>query len=353
MATYYWVGGAGTWNTASNTNWAISSGGTGGLVGPPTSADDAIIDTSSGTGVITCTGAVCRDITVTATQAITLGAATSTLSIFNNLTFPSGGSFAVNTGSGNVITLAATATGKTVTTNGKSIGNLTINGVGGGWTLGSALTTATILLTTGTFNANGFNVTCNYLNCPNASTRTLTLGNGLWTLTGTGTVWNIGTINLTFNKGTSNILLSDTSTSSRTLFASTLTYNKITIGGATGTSTTQFNNSPTIGELASTKTVAHTINFAVSPTITTWSVTGTAGNLVSVGSSAAGTRRTINITNVTSGIDYLSVKDIGVSTTNKFYVGVNSTDGGNNLNVYFTATPTATANGNFFFMMGM
>ena len=89
MATYYWVGGAGTWNTASNANWAATSGGTGGIVGPPTSADDAVIDTSSGTGVITCTGSVCRDITVTATQAITLGSATSTLSIFNNLTLPS------------------------------------------------------------------------------------------------------------------------------------------------------------------------------------------------------------------------------------------------------------------------
>jgi hypothetical protein len=63
-------------------------------------------------------------------------------------------------------------------------------------------------------------------------------------------------------------------------------------------------------------------------------------NGVGVFSSTAGTRRTLDITNATSGIDYLSVKDIGVSTIDKFYVGANSTDYGNNLNVYFTGGAT-------------
>lgn len=29
MATYYWVGGSGSWDAASTTNWASSSGGSG------------------------------------------------------------------------------------------------------------------------------------------------------------------------------------------------------------------------------------------------------------------------------------------------------------------------------------
>lgn len=45
MATYYWVGGTGTWDTSS-TNWATSSGGTGGA-GVPTSADTVIFDSGS------------------------------------------------------------------------------------------------------------------------------------------------------------------------------------------------------------------------------------------------------------------------------------------------------------------
>lgn len=48
MATYYWVGGAGTWDASTTTNWASTSGGPGGA-GVPTSADDVVFDNNSGT----------------------------------------------------------------------------------------------------------------------------------------------------------------------------------------------------------------------------------------------------------------------------------------------------------------
>ena len=32
MATYYWVGGSGTWDGSSTTHWATSSGGAGGAL---------------------------------------------------------------------------------------------------------------------------------------------------------------------------------------------------------------------------------------------------------------------------------------------------------------------------------
>ena len=47
MATYYWVGGAGTWDAVTTTNWSTTSGGPGGA-GVPTSADDVEFDGSSG-----------------------------------------------------------------------------------------------------------------------------------------------------------------------------------------------------------------------------------------------------------------------------------------------------------------
>jgi hypothetical protein len=171
---------------------------------------------------------------VTASQAITLGQAAGSLAISGNLSLPSGGSFTVAVATW-TITFNATTTGKTITTNGKSLVNLTFNGVGGGWTLQDALTAnstaRSITLTNGSFNANGFAVTYGLLSSTNSNTRTLTLGNGLWTLTGTGTVWTTATTTgLTFNKGSSDILLSDTSTSSRTFAGGGLTYNKLTIG---------------------------------------------------------------------------------------------------------------------------
>lgn len=49
MAAYYWVGGSGTWNNASTTNWAIVSGGVGGF-GPPMAVVDSVtFDSNSGT----------------------------------------------------------------------------------------------------------------------------------------------------------------------------------------------------------------------------------------------------------------------------------------------------------------
>jgi hypothetical protein len=171
------------------------------------------------------------------------------------------------------------------------------------------------------------------------------MGSGLWTLGGTGTIWNTATTtNLTFNKNTANILLSNTSTTARTFSGGGLSFNKLTIGGATGTSTLTLAGANTFSELASTKTVAHTITFALNAngtTIDVWSVTGTVGNVVTVNSSTVGTQRNFNLTNVTSGIDYLSVTDIAVNQANRFYVGVNSTNGGNNLNVIFTAPPNS------------
>jgi hypothetical protein len=178
------------------------------------------------------------------------------------------------------------------------------------------------------------------------------MGSGQWTLSGTSTVWGTQTTTgLTFNKDTADILLSNTSATERTFNGGGLSYNKLTIGGATGTSVLTMIGANSFTELASTKTVAHTVRlFANQGTIDTWSITGTSGNVVTVDSSSAGTRRTFNLTNVTSGIDFLNVKDIGVNQANRFYVGANSTDSGNNLNVIFTAPPGTAATGNFFML---
>jgi hypothetical protein len=155
MATYYWVGGAGTWNAALTTNWAASSGAAGGA-GVPTSTDNVIFDTLSGTGSITTSSGVCLDLTVTATQALTLGTSTvGGYSCYGSLSCVSGGSFTFQVQNG--CTFRATTTGKTITYNGHSYGgSMTFNGVGGGWTLGSALSTtstnASITFTNGTFD---------------------------------------------------------------------------------------------------------------------------------------------------------------------------------------------------------
>lgn len=52
MTAKFWVGGSGTWDATTTTNWSLSSGGAGGAA-VPGSADAVTIDANSGAGTIT------------------------------------------------------------------------------------------------------------------------------------------------------------------------------------------------------------------------------------------------------------------------------------------------------------
>ena len=85
MADRYWVGGSGTWNTTSTTNWSTASGGGSGA-SVPTVSDNVIFD-QAGTYTVTMTGALaCLDITVSA-GTVTFATGTSpTLNIRGSMT---------------------------------------------------------------------------------------------------------------------------------------------------------------------------------------------------------------------------------------------------------------------------
>jgi hypothetical protein len=75
MATYYWVGGDGTWDASSTTNWSATSGGAGGA-GAPNNTDTVIFDSASGTGTCTtASGSACAIATLnSSTLELKLGA---------------------------------------------------------------------------------------------------------------------------------------------------------------------------------------------------------------------------------------------------------------------------------------
>lgn len=124
MATYYWVGGSGTWNNASNTNWSASSGGAGGA-GVPNNTDTVIFDTNSGTAA--------------------------------------------------TVDVTATATCLNGTIN-KSDINLSLSG--------SPTFAGTLTLTTGTITLNSYTLTVRVFASNNTNTRTLAFGTGKIVLTG-------------------------------------------------------------------------------------------------------------------------------------------------------------------------
>ena len=202
MADRYWVGGTGTWSSTNTANWSASSGGaTGASV--PTASDNVFFDVNSnvGTGAFTCTMAntprVCNDFTASGLDGtMTLAGSGIGLTVSGSLTFPATNFTRTYTGT---TTFNATTTGKTVTTNGVAFGaGVTFNGVGGGWTLGSALTvptgSTTTTLTNGTLDLQSYTLSTGLFSSTNSNTRTIAFGTGQISCTGTGTVWTTATI---------------------------------------------------------------------------------------------------------------------------------------------------------------
>jgi hypothetical protein len=182
MANYYWVGGNGTWDATTTTNWSTTSGGAGGA-GVPTSADNAYFDGASDTGaaftVTVGTDAVCADYivgdgsTVSALDQTMTLAGSDTLSIHGSWFNPATNYTRTYTGTINFLGAGS----HTITTNGISITSvssisqtgLSFNNSLGEWTLGSALTVAStssinnfgggVIIFAGTFNTANYNVT--------------------------------------------------------------------------------------------------------------------------------------------------------------------------------------------------
>ena len=187
MANKYWVGGTGTWDAATTTNWSTSSGGAGGA-SVPTSVDIAIFNSLSNATSYTVTRtstAIVQGINMAGPLSGTLTfAGSSAINITTSgLTVASTGVSWTNTGT---MTISGTCS---VTTNGVSIAsNIAISGAGITVTLGSALTTTgTLTLTNGTLALNNFSLTCNLLASNNSNTRSIAWsGSEAINITGSG-----------------------------------------------------------------------------------------------------------------------------------------------------------------------
>lgn len=343
------------WNPASSAafysaSWATSSGSTTLSVNNvPLAQDTAVIDDSS-RATINAAGTLMNVGTVDTsgrTTAITLTLFSTQWTLYKNFIVGSGVTF-----SGSATMAMCGSSPQTIDANGKVLtGALQILSPNNTVDLASALSvTGSIFLLQGTFDAKTYNVTTAALSSSNSNTRSLKLGSGTWTLTSTGSVWDLTTAtNLTFEKGTANIVLSNTSTSARTFAGGDLTYNKLTIGGTTGTSTLTISGSNTFSELASTKTVAHTITFTAGTTTTVgaWTITGAAGKVVTLQSSTTSSYTLTKTGGGTVSVDYMSISRSTATPGSTWYAGANSTDGGNNSGWSFTV-PGVTATGGFF-----
>lgn len=117
MATRYWVGGTGTWDSSDTSHWSASSGGSAGASAPTTS-DAAIFDANSGGGTVTLSLPNCASVDFTGSTCTVTG---NLQQCYGDVTLASGGTYTSLTiwpgllGSG------------TVTSNGKTIAKLVVS----------------------------------------------------------------------------------------------------------------------------------------------------------------------------------------------------------------------------------
>lgn len=326
-ATQFWKHGASsTHNWSDATCWFLASGGTGGAGRVPLPQDDVRFD--SGSFVSAGLHTVSNDMPRMGRSIDWTGATTSPVFTQNTSGMSVFGSYTLISAMTHTWTQSGQFRGSgsyTITSAGKSYngGTVTIAAIGGTYTLQDSLSTNNqLLLQGGTFAANGFNVSATNVVDNNISVGvTVNMGSGTWTLTGNGSFWWSISASATVNSNTSTLVF--TGSTNNTFDTRGKTFNNLTITG-TGVTTISGSGSFNVVTLTGTKTV--TLVASTNTTITTLNAVGSAGNIITINSSIAGTFATIKMSTGVVACDYLSLKDNHATNGATFYAGSHSTD---------------------------
>jgi fibronectin-binding autotransporter adhesin len=322
--------------TGSDTTIFTTSGATFATIGTPkfvstytgsTGTRQLSLSITGGSGLL--------DIAVSAASGISIGTATDSLTIngnannidltgftgtltntsrtiFGSLTIGSGTTLALGTQSTFFTAISGT---KTITSNGKTLNFPIIFNNIGTYQLGDALTlgsTRSLTISAGTLNFNGYNATVGALVTSSTTAKTLTLGSSVFTISGTNGITSTGS-NLTISATTGYINM--TASTAKAFNGNGHSWPRLNQGGA-GALTITGNN--TFANLTNTvQPVTVTLQAGTTQTFTAFGLSGTAGNLV-----------TLNSTTTTRA---------NIKKATPWYMGANSTDGGNNSGLTFTA----------------
>ena len=268
-------------------------------------------------------------------------------SIYGSLTLASGMTLIAGT---NPITFAATSGTKTITTALKTIDfPITFNGVGGTWQLIDALTigsTRTLTLNNGTLNLNGQTLTVGTAFTTSSGTKNLTFNGGTLVCPAASTTAfnNFVPTGFTTTAGTGTGYIQMTGATAKTFVGGGSTYNCVLQQAGAGALTITGSNSffdlqaTVAGQPSSILFTA-----ATTTTLTNFTLSGTAGNLVTIGSVTAASH-TLSKSSGTVDVNYLSISRStaqGGATWRAYTVNGN-VDGGNNLGWKFAPfDPTA------------
>ena len=307
--TLYWVGGSGSWGNGSR--WSLSSGGPSAFV-VPTSSDNVIFNSASSAGSYTVTidfyGARCNQLTASSPALGTVSFQSTfpyVLSAHGSVTLSGSVTFSP------AITLSGTGVGKTLTTNGIPIANtnrdITVNGIGSEWSLGSALTVnnfPNFILLGGSFRCGIYNFTVarfygyDFNSFLRSSTRSIDFGSSNTSIT-LGSFYLLSSVSAVYNRelsvisGTSQITL----LSSGAIYSDNFSFYNVTfssIGFSAIYGSSAFNNLSFVGRAFSGSTLVALIGTQTIAGALTVSAGASASARTIFASDSFGTTATIN-----------------------------------------------------------
>jgi hypothetical protein len=232
----------------------------------------------------------------------------------------------VNT-TGTISFLASVA--QTLRTNGVAFGRQFFKGGTGTLTLLDNFTSAAgrnVQFTSGVLNSNGFAVSTDSFVASGVSAKTLQFGSSTWTITGASWSGNIASLAVVPGTG----VISMTSASAKTFTGGGKTYPTLNQGGAGALTIQQSNSFANITNSVQPATI--TLTAGTMQTVRAFEASGTAGNLITLNSSTAGTSATLSDRSGTNSVSFVSIQDINATGPASWdaFIENGNVDAGNN-----------------------
>lgn len=256
---------------------------------------------------------------------------TGSMPIYGSMTLSS--TMTVSSSASNLV-FSGTSGPYFITCAGKTINQpVQFSGAGGTWKFADTFSldgSRTLTLVAGTLDADGKNVSIGSF-ALGAGTKTLSIGSGTWSVTASGTAWDANTNVANLTVSASSGTISMTSASAKTFAGGAKAWPTLNQGGAGALTIQQSNSFANITNSVQPATI--TLTAGTTQTVAAFGVSGTAGNLITLNSSTAGTRATLSDSTGTVEVSNVLIKDIsatGGANWNAFLKSGN-VDAGNNL----------------------
>lgn len=334
-------------------NWSSGSTWVGGA--QPSSADDAVLDATSGNVTIDTNGLGCRSLdcngytgTLTHASGVTLyighstpGAGNIAMRMVPGMTYTLG-----NTATSAITFNSTNATTQSIVTGGKIFGNVSFSGGGSSYILANSLilnSSATLSFSAGTLNTNNQYIYVGFMLVTGAIAKTLTLGSSAITISGNSTTTALNATGATFTVSPNTAVI--TFTGQGAGFNTGADWNGLSIVFANTVNFARVFNGPTLANVTYNGMADKTSDFMFSAGTTT--ITGTLTitgdsevNRVLVHSELVGTSRPVSAAVV--ALTNADFQDISASGAAAPWTGTSLGDAQGNTGITFTPSETQT-----------